>query len=282
MSLIEHIGNTPFVSGKKETFQLSELPVSELILEHTVGALSGGATGALIPNTVIQWIKLKINGVPLIEWNGDVETDDIGYGIKLLREWNRLNNQSDEPAEVFRLILPDALPKNVNFEISWQWNTIGNINDGDRTSYTGTISIYYKLENKVAGTVVLMETNWTKFTYGTQTGNIDKFFNGNNFPSALIIMYLEDDGTASNDALSRLRITYKGLELFDGTYTTLRTKTQSESRIAPSTGFAIFKFPQPVIINANELKLKATPKSGGTNVELHIVEIGIGKIITKK
>jgi len=263
-----------YAAGATKSYQLPNKNISAIIIEHVAGSFTGGTSPALLANSILNYLKVRVAGKEIISWDGDVVDDKVPYGIQALQEWTRYNEKVAAVAEFFKLELPDAIPAGLDIEVEFKFNSLANINsddaNDDATAYSGTVNILYKEEDKIAGKAVVMGVRKFKFSYGTNTGKIIKDVSGSEMAVKYILMYLEDNGTASNTAIDKITIRDGKKVLFRGTFARLRAETQRITGIAPSgTGWALFTFETPRVLRSAEIQIEAEIGSAGTAVNLH-------------
>lgn len=244
------------------------LPIKRIIIIHNPGTLGGGATGVYIANTVLDNIRVFTHGKESISLIGDVDVDKIPYAIQLLREANKLRNKVADGDEFYEIDFPEAVGLGHNAYIDFRFNTIANINDGDRTTYTGaTIDVMIEV-GKMTGRKKLLR-NCGKIVHGANTGRLSEFINPTEFgyKGLNLMAIIEDDGTPSNTAIAKL-ILQKGANLLrEGSIPKLQELTKAKFGIALGTGFVWMPIKQPIA--ASQLKLISEISPAGTNIEIH-------------
>lgn len=244
------------------------LPIKRIIIIHNAGAFGGGATGVLIANTILDNIRVFIHGKEHISLIGDVDVDTVPFAIQLLKEANKLRNKVADGDEFFEIDFPEAIGRGHNAYIDFRFNTIANMNDGDRTTYTGaTIDVMIEV-GKQTGRKKLLR-NCGKIVHAANTGRLSDFINPTEFgyKALNLMMLIEDDGTPSNSAIAKLTL-IKGSDLIrEGSIPKLQELTKAKFGIALGTGFVWIPINQP--IGASQLKLISEITSAGTNIEIH-------------
>lgn len=243
------------------------LPIKKIILIHNAGVFGGGTTGVLIANTILDNIRVFVHGKEMISLIGDVDTDKVPYAIQLLREANKLRNKVADGNEFFEIDFPKAINRGHNAYIDFRFNTIANMNDGDRTTYTGA-TIDVMIETGAPGRKSLLR-NCGKIVYGTSTGRLSEFVNPTEFGyKALNLMALiEDNGTPSNAAIVKLTLQKGSNIIREGSIPKLQELTKAKFSIALGTGF--IWIPINDAVSASQLKLISQIDSVGTNIEVH-------------
>lgn len=249
-----------------------------IYVQHNSGTMTGGSSGDYIANTILQYLKLDINGTNVIDWSGDVVADKVPYGILAMREFNSQRRKIAEPAEEFFIPVGKNLPLDKNVTIRYKFNSIGNINDGDRTAYSGSIDIKLVVSKVPLGPKISVGTYYSKFTYGSATGTHKKFIQSSRsgYKTTLLLLYLEDNETASTTAIDAITIKIGSTILFDGSFSQLIARNQENSQLALNTGFAML--PLNTAVGNNQLEISVRIDSAGTDVELHYWTIQTSRI----
>lgn len=271
--LEDFIKNEPYISDGLVARTLPKSKISKIILIHNTGALSGGSSGSLIANTILRYIKLRVDGKEFISWNGEADTDKVPYGIQMLREFEKQKTTVGLPNEYFVINLPDALPDNVRVDIEVQFNAIGNINDGDRTAYTGTLDIKYEVKDKILGSVVVPFITWGKFNHSNKTGKFLEYLTALPYPLRLLIFITEDNGTLANDTYDNIRMTMPASPIFNGSPAVLRAEHEAKSKVALTTGFFMKFFKDGLRVPSDTFLIEFEASTAGTDKEVHWIAI---------
>jgi len=267
--LIEIKTGISFAASENKHVKIDNtLPIKRIIVIHNAGAFGGGATGVLIANTVLDNIRVFVHGKEHISLIGDVDADTVPYAIQLLREANKLRNKVADGDEFFEIDFPEAVGRGHNAYIDFRFNTIANMNDGDRTTYTGaTIDVMIEV-GKQTGRKKLLR-NCGKIVHGTNTGRLSEFINPTEFGfrGLNLMALIEDNGTPSNTAIAKLTL-IKGSDILrEGSIPKLQELTKAKFSIALGTGFVWIPINQPIA--ASQLKLISEITTAGTNIEIH-------------
>ncbi len=267
--LIEIKSGISFAESENKHIKIDNtLSIKKIVIIHNPGAFSGGATGVLIANTVLDNIRVFIHGKENISLIGDVDVDTVPYAIQLMREANKLRNKVADGDEFYVIDFPESIGRGHNGYIDFRFNTIANMNDGDRTTYTGaTIDIMIEV-GKLTGNKKLLR-NCGKIVHSTNTGRLAEFINPTEFGfKALNLMaIIEDNGSPSNTVIDRLTL-LKGSDIIrEGSIPKFQELTKAKFGIALGTGFIWIPIKQP--IGASQLKLISQINTAGTNIEIH-------------
>jgi len=249
--------------------------LSEIIIQATMGALSGGASGNYIANSAIESITMRINGKEAVIYNGTSGiAGQISMGIAVLREFYYQMHGVAMPDENTIIELPDAIPKNNDVQIIIKLaenitsiQTLG----GDRTTLAAsTIDIKYKANDKLKGVVLVPYINWTMYSHGARTGNLPEYLPTLTEPLRKLIMITHDGNTLSNSTYDRLTISKGNKNLFDNSIADFRRSQAQKSRVANSTGFLMISFPSGLKVPASTLKLNFYAGTAGTAKYVHV------------
>ncbi|UPO70972.1 major capsid protein [Varidnaviria sp.] len=242
-------------------------PIKKIVIIHNPGDFAGGSTGVLIANTILDNLRVFVHGKEVISLIGDVDVDTAPFAIQLMREANKLRNKVADADEYFEIDFPKAIGRGHNAYIDFRFNTIANMNDGDRTTYTGA-TIDIMVEVGTPGRLSLLR-NCGKIVLGANTGRLPEFINPTEFGyKALNLMVLiEDDGTPSNTAIAKLELRKGSNIIREGSIPKLQELTKGKFSIALGTGFVWIPIKQA--ISASQLKLISQIDSAGTNIEVH-------------
>lgn len=267
--LIEVKTGISFAESENKHIKIDNtLPIKRIIIVHNAGAFGGGATGVYIANTVLDNIRAFTHGKESISLIGDVDVDTIPYAIQLLREANKLRNKVADGDEFYEIDFPEAVGLGHNAYIDFRFNTIANMNDGDRTTYTGaTIDVMIEV-GKMTGRKKILR-NCGKIVHGTGAGRLSEFINPTEFGyrGLNLMALIEDNGTPSDTAIDKL-ILQKGSDVLrEGSIPKLQELTKAKFGIALGTGFVWIPINQP--IGASQLRLISEIKTAGTNIEIH-------------
>ncbi|DAZ90952.1 TPA_asm: DJR-fold major capsid protein [Lokiarchaeia virus SkuldV3] len=243
------------------------LPIKKIVIIHNAGAFGGGATGVLIANTILDNLRVFVHGKETISLIGDVDVDSVPYAIQLMREANKLRNRVADADEYFEIDFPKAIGRGHNIYIDFRFNTIANMNDGDRTTYTGA-TIDVMVETGIPGRKSLLR-NCGKIVLSTHTGRLPEFINPTEFGyKALNLMaIIEDNGVPSNTAITKLELRKGSNIIREGSIPKLQELTKGKFGIALGTGFVWIPIRQAV--SASQLKLICQIDTAGTNIEAH-------------
>lgn len=251
------------------------MAISEIIVQSTIGALSGGASGTYIANSAIESITIRINGKESIVYNGvSGIAGQISMGIAILREFYLQMHGVAMPDENYVVELPDAIPKNNDVQLIIK--TAENIASlqtagGDRTTIaSSTIDIKYKAQDKIAGLVMVPYINWTSYSHGARVGNLPEYLPTLTKPLRALIMITHDANVLANDTYDRLIISMGDKNLIEGSIADFRRNQAQHSRIALSTGFLKVSFPEGLKVPASTLKLNFVAGTAGTAKNVHV------------
>jgi len=276
---IELMRNIPYQSGAS-----IQVPVTNnrsftgIRITHNTGTLSGGSSGALIANTVLTEIGISIRGDALFAIRGDLDDDSPAMGLHLLRQFTKLTTGVAPSDESWQVDFPDLIPQGHEMLITLRWNTIGNINDGDRTTYDGTLDVYglHDPDEDIEG-LTLGAIRSHKFAFGTDSGSgIPKYLPPTiaGMETDLLMCYAEDDGTATNTGIQRIQV-IRGTEIiFSARVTALQEKNRADFGVAPDDGF--FLIPLETTIDASDVRLEVDIPSALTALDLHYLQIDSG------
>jgi len=250
--------------------------ISEVIIQSTIGALSGGATGTYIANSAVESITLRIDGKEAIVYNGASGiAGQISMGIALLREFYQQMHIVAMPDESYIIELPDAIPKNHDVQIIIKLaENIASIqtSGGDRTTLaSSTIDIKYKGQDKLKARVLVPYINWSSYSHGARTGNLPEYL-----PTIAgkllrkLIMITHDANVLANDTYDRLIIAVGAKNLVDGSIGDFRRNQSQNSHVALSTGFLMVSFPNGIKVPASTLKLNFVAGTAGVDKNVHV------------
>lgn len=249
--------------------------ISEIIVQSTIGALSGGASGSYIANTAIESITIRINGKESIVYNGvSGIAGQISMGIAVLREFYQQMHGVALIDENYVIELPDAIPKANDVQLIIK--TAENIASlqtagGDRTTIAAsTIDIKYKGDDKIKGRVVVPYINWSSYYHGARVGNLPEYLPTLTQPLRKLIMIFHDANVLANDTYDRLIISKGSKNLIDGSIADFRRNQGQKARIALSTGFLMVSFPKGLKVPASTLKLNFYAGTAGTSKNVHV------------
>ena len=267
--LIEIKTGIAFAEAENKHIKIDNtLPIKRIVLIHNEGNLGGGATGVYIANTIFDNIRVFIHGKETISLIGDVDTKKVPYAIQLIREANKLRNKDPDGDDFFEIDFPNTIARGHNAYIDFRFNTISNINDGDRTIYTGA-TIDVMIETGIAGKRKSLLRNCGKIVLGTKTGRLGDFVNPTEFGyKALNLMgIIEDNGTPSNTAIDKLTLQKGSNIIREGSIPKLQELTRAKFSIALGTGF--IWIPINEAVSASQLRLIPEIKTAGSNIEVH-------------
>ena len=265
-----------FAFGKTITITLPKAEnISEIVIQSTIGALTGGATGTYVANSAVESITLRVNGKESIVYNGNSGiAGQISMGIALLREFYLQMHGVAMPDENYIIELPDAIPKVNDVQLILKLaENIASIQTagGDRTTLaSSTIGIKYKSENKIKSRVVVPYINWTSYSHGARVGNLPEYLPTINVPLKKLIFIFHDANVLANDTYDRITISKGSKNIVDNSIDDFRRNQGQNSRIAQSTGFAMISFPEGLKVPAGTLKLNFYAGTAGTDKNVHV------------
>lgn len=250
--------------------------ISEVIVQTTMGAISGGSSGSLIANTGVESITIRINGKEAIKYDGlSGIAGQISMGIAVLREFYYQMHGVAMVDETYIIELPDAIPKVNDVQIIVKLaQNIASIQTagGDRdTLAASVVAIKYKARDKLPGRVVVPYIDYTVYSHAARTGKLPEYVPTLTVPLRKLIFIFSDGTTLANDTYDRLTLQVGNKNLWDGSIADLRRQQGQKSRRALNTGFGMISFPAGIAVPANTLKLDFQAGTAGTakNVHLH-------------
>jgi len=249
--------------------------VSEIIVQSTMGALSGGATGTYVANTAVESITLRINGKEAIVYNGvSGIAGQTSMGIATLREFYQQMHVVAMEDENYVVELPDAIPKNNDVQIIIKLaENIASIQSsgGDRTTLAAsTIDIKYKSEDKIPGLVRVPYINWTSYSHAARIGNLGEYLPTLTKPLRKLIFIFHDANVLANDTYDKIIISKGSKNLIEGSITDYRRNQGQKSGVVLSTGFAMISFPKGLKVPASTLKLNFVAITAGVDKNVHV------------
>lgn len=252
------------------------MSISEIIIQATIGALSGGSTGSYVANTAVESITIRIDGKEAIVYNGvSGIAGQISMGIAVLREFYQQMHIVAMPDESFILELPDAIPKNHDVQVIIKLaETIASIQTagGDRTTLaSSTIDIKYKAIDKLKARTLVPYINWTSYSHGARIGNLSEYLP--TIASKLLrklIIITHDGNTLSNTTYDKIIVSMGDKNLFDNSMGDYRRIQESKSHVALNTGFIMISFPKGIKVPASTLKLNFYAGTAGTDKNAHV------------
>jgi len=264
-------------SGGSKSFSLPQLPISLIQVVHNTGSLSGGASGSYIANTAIASISVRKDGLEMYRWDGDKDTDKVPNGINALRELNRMKEKGDPTAEVHDVNFPDAVSPKNRLELVVEWNVIGNINDGDRTGYTGTYDVNIGVDDIAPGILKYGYVSFTKYNMSNRTGMETFYIPGipKGYKLHGILMKSEDNATPSNTTFDNIKISVGTKTLEDRKFARIQDKAKAKFGIAHNTGWALWTPKRPFHVEPSMVQLGIEAGTAGTDKELHIWLIAV-------
>ncbi len=240
---------------------------SKLLIVHNVGTPQNPP---YLANTVLDSIRLFVNGKEHVSLVGDVDTKKVPWAIALNREVNRYRNMVVDTDEHFVIDLPDAAPYHHNAYLLLRFNTIANLTTTTSATYTGaSIDVFAVAEDKIPGRAVQLLRSCGKFDYGAQTGRMTYFLNPSEagYKTQHVLGIVEDNGTPSDTAIAKLVLKIGDQTLFEGPLKNIQTQMKMQFGVAPDPGFFLLPVGRHVL--PSELSLTAEKTAAGNDVEIH-------------
>lgn len=265
--------NIPFVASQQLTYQLPNVNILGIIIQHNTGTITGGTPGTYVANSVIASIQINENGVQKHDYNGNIYANAEPNGMIALQKFSEMRNQVASTDEFFEIKMFNPIPATVQTNLTFTFNTIANIqtSGGSGTAYDGTLDILLEVEDKGASANQIVVTSH-RINYGTNTGTIVNYLDVTNSNKSVrgILGYIEDDGTASATAISNIVLANaKGVNILDKSVAQLTVASSHLSKTSFGAGYFYIKFASPLKVLPNYYQIKATIPSAGTNVNLN-------------
>lgn len=240
---------------------LTQDPISRIKIKHTVGTPGGGT---YVANCAIEFIQIRINGILLLDWNGETGFAGVtSIGIKLLREFYAQLHNSDMPAENFIIEFPFPIPATAQIQLIFKMASLASM--GVTGSWTGTFDVVY--EKDTPGKVVIIPyVTWHDWNDLNKNGHCLHYIP--QLPENMKLRYLlfitDDGGTLADDTYARLTISMQGKILFDGKMVDIQNDQQARSMKAMTTGFFMIPFKGGMKVPNNAVKLDFVAVTAGT------------------
>lgn len=251
----------------------NDVSFKEITLVYNAPALTGGAVGSYIPNSIYNRLQIVQNGMPSIILISDVNAGIAPYGIQMHRESNQMNNGIGDTAEYLVIKFPTLQSGRQNSYIDILLNSITNIQTrttGDRTTLTaGTINCWIKCTNRFPTRETKILKNCGILRLSTLLGRLSEFINPtqDGYIARTLMLYVEDNYGASNSAVDAIEL-WKGAEqLINDKYVGLQENNKADSKIAHNTGF--LKLTINKVIKPFELQLFTIKEAAGTDVRVY-------------
>lgn len=236
---------------------------------------TGGSTPALVANTIVKELQLFViiggNIQQLERYAGDAFSNAPSWGIKVMRELNKLIQQVSDDDNVFRFKVPDNVPRGCGIIVEGIFNSLAYCTSGSPTAMEAYLEVC-SLANapKVKNAYIPRKINCSKKALLTAT-TFDfpvLLSTPAGFKATLLMLGTEDNGTFANDTLTEIEVWHNSKRLFKGSFASLQQQTKSRKGIACQTGMAALKLEGGLTITPESLKLIGT-LSAGTAVDIH-------------
>lgn len=240
--------------------------IKKIIIEE--GTARTVSAGSVVANTAIKYIKVRINGKIVQDYDLGAEVDDKqAKGMALLRD---LCAQKDGVAlddNRFEIRFPDAIPNvmEISLTIKFQGaetqgaDAAGTVTAGDYDLIIETVPVAKKNPRipYVTGQVL---------AHAATTGTFWEFVPEVPFKLRGILFNTNDSGTSATTTYDSFEIidTKTGQTLFTGTGAQLRQKAKSRSKLALSTGMFLLSFPNGIVANTRRIQFKPAAATAGT------------------
>lgn len=260
----------------------NEYSFREVMIVYNAPALTGGAAGSYIPNSIIRQLSVIQDGRPSINLIANVDIGIAPYAIQMLRELAKMKNRIADTAEYLILRFPGLQSKGGNTYIDVLINTLINIQTvttGDRTTLTGgTLNVWLKSSERIPRKETRVIRNCGCIPLSTLTGRLSSWINPTEkgYKAKSLMLYIEDDNAASNDAVAELELWKGSHQFFKGPMVQLQEKAKGKYGIAHATGF--LKLDINKAVNPLELQLIHTKTAAGTDVNIHWMLTSVKKI----
>lgn len=233
---------------------------------HETGTLSGGASGTYTANSILKQFSLKVGDLKIFD-----EIDGDHW-----REIMKLMDGIAPVAEHWHLPFPAPyhLKKGPNPPLlTCQSDAIGNINGGDRTTYSGAkyhifiepVNVKARVKNE--GYAWCWETQKTQYSLGSTADSKHKI---DLLPGRIyknLLLYIRDNGSADDDAIDGDNVQLKiGNRLFyNSRVNIIKQEIQENHHIAPSTGYYLIELSEPLDTReAKDVSLNVRLQSTGS------------------
>lgn len=239
--------------------------ISKVIIKHNTGTAGGGS---YVANTIIEDIKLRINGKDFINWGGEGGiAGQISMGIACLREFYKQKHVVAMPAEYFIIELPDALPKGAEVQLIATMATLASA--GMTTSYDGTFDVLYQMEDKILGKTVVPFITWGSWNDGADVGNLLHYLTTLPFKLRLLQFITMDATTIAVDTYDDLLMTFPANPIFNGALSSFKGLHEGNSKVALTDGHFMKSFKGGIKVPPESLLLMFYAGTAGTTKKVH-------------
>ena len=252
----------PWVTGGLYSKTITQDNISRIKIKHTTGTAGGGS---YVANTVIEFIQIRINGILILDWNGETGiAGAMSMGITLLREFYAQLHNADMPAENFIIEFPFPIPANAQIQLIFKMATMASM--GVTTSYTGaSFDVTYE-KGEPSKVVIIPYVTWNEWNDAAIPGHCLHYIP--QLPENMKLRYLlfitDDGGTLANTTYSRLTISILGRILFDGFMVDIQNDQEARSMKAMATGLFMIPFKGGLKVGNAMVKLDFVPTAAGT------------------
>lgn len=223
------------------TRTMPRVPISSIIIR--IGTTPTVSAGTWVATTSVNGIKIRYNGVQIIDWSGLYNKDDqISMGMQMLREWNKHMYQQAESANNFVITFPNILPPG-DLSVTFDEQSAENQGaDSSETISTGTHDILYVTEPKYKRRPIIPYITTGIWSHGTDSGDKFHFLPATlkGFKLHALILATHDAGTLGDTELNTIRIMLGGTQLFEGTMADLKSDFQRRRGVINTVATGMF------------------------------------------
>lgn len=230
-------GNQSRVEVKRQHF------LHRLRLATTTGSLSGGSSGSFVTgaaNKMIKRLELVIGGQLTKE---NISMED-------LRRLNVLTYKDNQPSDGFAYLDLGRLPTHAfsSLELLITWETVANLNDGDRDTITGGSVDIHRLEEinegqSVSGIPLILHK--TVNVGASSVTSVEKDVRSGNVLQGVLVIPLDANGDPTDSLVETVTVLQDGVKfhLAEEPWDSLREDNKADFELdALPTGWAIVNF----------------------------------------